>query len=78
MKIKRYARVLTLLLVLGLTGFGSSGHAEKRAELSIPGSVTSSNSSSSSNLQYQLASEKETKITPSNPNVYNLFFIGLN
>ena len=31
MKIKRYARVLTLLLVLGLTGFGSSGHAEKRA-----------------------------------------------
>jgi len=31
MKIKRYASVLSLLLVLGLTGFGSSGHAEKSA-----------------------------------------------
>ena len=31
MKIKRYARVLSLLLVLGLTDFGSSGHAEKSA-----------------------------------------------
>ena len=29
MKIKRYARVLSLLLVLGLTDLGSSGHAEK-------------------------------------------------
>src|SRR6266576_2353271 len=29
MKIKRYARVLSLLLVLGFIGFGSSGHAEK-------------------------------------------------
>jgi len=31
MKIKRYARVLSLLLVLGLTGSGSSAHAEKTA-----------------------------------------------
>jgi hypothetical protein len=31
MKIKRYARVLSLLLVLGLADFGSSGHAEKSA-----------------------------------------------
>src|SRR5712664_1409008 len=31
MKIKRYTRVLSLLLVLGLTAFGSSGHAEKSA-----------------------------------------------
>src|SRR5882672_7463124 len=31
MKNKRYARVLSLVLVLGLTGLGSSGHAEKSA-----------------------------------------------
>src|SRR5258706_2170352 len=36
MKIKQYARVLSLLIVLGLTDFGASGHAEKSAAILDP------------------------------------------